>query len=634
MTSSSSQFKWVLWLLAAGSGIAANPAAPVKEVTFYQDIAPIIYQNCAPCHRPGESAPFSLLSYEDAKRHAVQLGDVTKRRYMPPWLPEAGKGDFQEQRRLTDAQIQLIQDWVKEGTPEGSLEGAPLPPKFTSEWQLGPPDLILHVSKPYELYADGPEIFWNFVLPVPIKSPRWVRAMAIRPGNPRVFHHANVVLDRSGSALRNEIRPGEGFPGMDLTVEEHTFDPDGHFLSWKPGSKPVVEPDGMAWRADPGMDLVLNIHLRPSGKREIISPEIGLYFTDKPQTKFPMLLELEHDGALDIPPGDRDFLSSDDFHVPMDMNVLAVYPHAHYLCRLMEGYATLPDGTRKWLIRIPNWDLNWQGVFDYEQPVFIPKGSVISMRYHYDNSSDNARNPNNPPKRVRNGNEALDEMGDLWLQVLPAGNQDQRPVLQEAVTKQRLEKYPTDFVANFDMGDLLLGKDDAADAIPYFERASQAQPASPLAATELGVALVDASKMPEAREQFERALQLDPKYTDARYNLASLEARTGEWEAAASNFKEVTIEKPDNDKARQHLGEVMFLWGDDLAKSGDDNQAVLRYRDALIYRPDDPDLHTNLGIALARVNQLKEAQAEFETAVRIDPNSERAKQALADIQRR
>jgi Flp pilus assembly protein TadD/mono/diheme cytochrome c family protein len=632
MKGSISQMTWPLWLAVAGCAVA-NAATPAQQITFNRNIAPIVYQNCAPCHRPGESAPFSLLSYEDAKRHAMQIADVTKRRYMPPWLPEARKGEFREERRLTDTQIQLIQDWVKQGAAEGPTEGAPSPPKFSSEWQLGPPDLIVHVAKPYELYADGPEIFWNFVLPVPIKTSRWVKAMEIRPGNPLVFHHANVILDRSGSALRKEIGPGEGFAGMDLTVEEHTFDPDGHFLSWKPGSEPVVEPDGMAWRADPGMDLVLNVHLRPSGKREIVSPEIGLYFTDKPQTKFPMLVELEHDGAIDIPAGDKDFLLTDDFRVPLDLNVLAVYPHAHYLCKLMEGYATLPDGTRKWLVRIPNWDLNWQGVFNFKRPVFLPKGSVVSMRYHYDNSLDNPRNPNNPPKRVRGGNRALDEMGDLWLQLLPVGEQDQRAVLQAAVTKRRLEKYPDDFVANFNMGDLLLNQDNATAAITYFERAAQAEPTSPLAASELGVALVNASRLPEAREQFKRALQLDPKYTDARYNLASLEATTGDWESAAKDFKEVTIEKPDNAKAKQHLGEVMFLWGDDLAKSGDDNQAVLRYRDALVYRPDDPDLHTNLGIELAHLNQLKEAQSEFEAAMRIDPNAERAKQALAALQR-
>jgi len=611
---------------------AAKQPAPARKITFYSNIAPIVYRNCAPCHRPGESAPFSLLSYDDAKRHATQIADVTKRRFMPPWLPEAGYGDFEEERRLTDAQIQLIQDWVKQGALAGSSTHAPAVPKFSSEWQLGPPDLVLRVTKPYELYADGPEVFWNFILPVPITTTRWVKAMEVRPGNPRVFHHANVIIDRSRSSRANEIEPGAGFPGMDLTVAEKTFDPDGHFLSWKPGSAPEIEPDGMAWRADPGMDLILNVHLRPSGKPETVSPVIGLYFTDKPQTKFPMLVQLEHDGAIDIPPGDPDFLLTDDFRTPLDLNVLAVYPHAHYLAKLMEGYATLPDGSRKWLVRIPDWDLNWQGVFHYKEPVYLPRGTVISMRYHYDNSAKNVRNPNRPPKRVRNGNQALDEMGHLWLQVLPVGEGDQRAVLQEALTKQRLEKYPGDFSANFDMGDLLLSQDNANAAVPYFQRASEAQPGSALAASELGVALVDASRLTEGLEQFKHALALDPKYTDARYNLASVEATGGNWESAAADFKAVLLQAPDNAKARQHLGEVLFLWGDDLAKSHNDQQAVLRYREALAYRADDPELHTSLGAVLLQLDRVKEAQLEFEEAVKIDPNFQPAKDALAAIQ--
>ena len=239
---------------------------------------------------------------------------------------------------------------------------------------------------------------------------------------------------------------------MDLALAEATFDPDSSFLAWKPGSVPMVEPDGMAWRADPGMDLVLNVHLRPSGKAETVSPSIGLYFTDKPRTKFAMLLELEHDGAIDIPAGDRDYLVSDDFRTPLDVTVLAVYPHAHYLGKLLEGYATLPDGTRKWLIRIPDWDLNWQGVYHFKEPVYLPRGTVISMRYHYDNSADNVRNPNKPPKRVKGGSQANDEMGNLWLQVLPVGEGDQRAVLQEAVMRRLFEKYPEDFTANFNLG--------------------------------------------------------------------------------------------------------------------------------------------------------------------------------------
>jgi Flp pilus assembly protein TadD len=553
---------------------------------------------------------------------------------MPPWQPEKGYGDFAEERRLSDAQIQLIQDWVAQGMLPGSIAQAPKAPKFSSEWQLGKPDLVLHVAQPYQLAADGAEVFWNFVLPVPIQETRWVKTMEVRPGNPRVFHHANVIIDRSRSSRRHEDKPGAGFPGMDLTVQEDTFDPDSHFLSWKPGSEPVVEPDGMAWRAEPGMDLVLNVHLRPSGKPETINPEIGLYFTDKPQSKFPMLVQLEHDGAIDIAPGEHDFLVTNDFRTPLDLTVLAIYPHAHYLATLMEGYATLPDGTRKWLIRIPKWDLNWQGVYRAKEPIFLPRGSVISMRYHYDNSSDNPRNPSNPPKRVTAGNAATDEMGHLWLQVLPVGQGDQRAVLQEGLMRQRLEKYPGDFSATFSLGALMLDRGDAPSAIPFFEAAWKAQPDSALAANELGVALLTASKPAEAGQRFKRALELDPKYTDARYNLASVQAAAGEWQPAASNFKQVVAEFPANAKARQHLGEVLYLWGDDLAGAGHFDQAAQRYRESLVYRSDDAELHTSLGMALAKLARMNEAKAEFETALRINPRFQPAQQALAAIQGR
>src|SRR5215469_16458494 len=494
--------------LLCGAVPLAAAGAPTAAITYYGQIAPILYESCTSCHRPGESAPFSLLTYDDARQHARQIAAVAKSRFMPPWLPEQGYGAFAEERRLTDAQIELIQGWVRQGMPAGSAARAPKPPKYTSEWQRGTPDLILRVSKPYQLYAEGPEVFWNFILPVPITTTRWVKAMEVRPGNPRVFHHANVILDRSGATRRQEASPGAGFPGMDLTVEETTFDPDGHFLSWKPGSEPVVEPDGMAWRADPGMDLILNVHLRPTGRPETVSPEIRLYFTGAPQSKFPMLIQLEHDGAIDIPAGAKDFEITDEFKVPIDVNVLAVYPHAHYLGRLLEGYATLPDGTRKWLIRIPDWNPNWQAIYRYPEPIFLPKGTVISMRFHYDNSAANPRNPNSPPKRVRGGNQSTDEMAHLWLQVLPRAPGDQRAILQEAIMNRRLEKYPADFSAHFNLGALFLNRKDVPAALAHLRAALRVEPEQPAALNTYGAALESDGRLDEAIEQFRHVLRI------------------------------------------------------------------------------------------------------------------------------
>ncbi len=619
-------------LIGAVSAVGGTqPRRTQQTVTFNGSIAQIVYKNCAPCHRPGESAPFSLLSYGDAKKHAREIAAVTKARFMPPWLPEEGYGEFEGARGLTNNEVALIGAWVREGELEGPTAHAPVPPKFTSTWQLGPPDMILRVAHPYKMAGAGNEIFWNFILPVPVKKARWVRAVEIRPGNPRVFHHANAIIDHSGSARRREKIPGIGFPGMDLTVEETTVNPDGYFLSWKPGSKPVMEPDGMAWLATPGMDLILNSHIRPTGKTEIVAPEVGLYFTDNSPTKYPILVELEHDGAIDILAGDRDYLVSDDFRIPEDTYVLAVYPHAHYLATLMEGYATLPDGSRKWLIRIPHWDLNWQGVFVLKKPLLLPKGTLVSMRYHYDNSTDNPGNPNNPPKEVKGGDRSTDEMGDLWLQLLPATPGDRRLEIRDAWVQDRYKKYPDNFTANYNMGDMLLTKGNAAEAIPFFEKASQLQPDSILGPAGLGAAYYSELKLPEAEAQFRKALSLDPASADVRFNLASVEAESGDLNASVNDFKQVLTERPDYAKAQDRLGDVLFAWGDDLAKSGDNEQAAQRYREALSYLPNNVALHTSLGAAFARLGRMEEARTELETAVRLNPGFEPAQRLLTAI---
>lgn len=611
----------VLWVVAA-SPVLAEP------VSFYKHIAPIVYHSCAPCHRPGEPGPFSLLTYTDVRKHGQQIVSVIQRRYMPPWLPDAGYGDFQEERRLTGGQIRTIEEWVRTGAAAGSPADAPPLPKFVPGWQLGRPDLVIDAPAPYHLRASGPDQYWNFVLPLKLPATRWVKAIEIRPGNLRAVHHANVLIDRSRSARAQEKTPGDGFPGMDLSIESDTFDPDSHFLFWKPGGTPWVEPDGMAWRADPGTDLVLNVHMQPTGKPELVQPSIGLYFTDHPATEYPMLVQLEHDGALDIPPGDADFQVSDDFVAPMDMDVLAVYPHAHYLGHLLEGYAKLPDGERRWLIRIPDWDVNWQAVYRYKEPVFLPKGTVVSMRYHYDNSAANPRNPNQPPKRVRGGNQATDEMAHLWLQVLPRGGRDRRMELQEALMRHRLEKYPGDFTSQFNLGALMLARGDQAGAVPYLRGAVEARPDHPVALNTLGAALLSGGQVNDAAGYFERALAANPRYTNARYNLANALAEQQRWEAAAGEFRKVLAENPDDGGARQHLGEVLRLWGDQSAKAGRLEEAAAHLRESLGFRRDDAVLHSDLGTVLARLGRIREAVPEFEAALRLDPSLEAAKHNL------
>jgi Tetratricopeptide repeat len=531
-------------------------ARAAERPTFAHDVAPIIYEKCAPCHHPGAAAPFSLLTYEDVKKRAAQIEAATRSRFMPPWLPEKGYGEFAEDRRLTDEQIATIAAWAGAGAPEGPFSEVPPAPAFPVDWQLGQPDLVLEAKNPVFLPASGRDIYWNVIFTPNVTVRRWVRAIEIRPGLPRVVHHANLIVDRTGSAHLQETSRGKGFPGMDLIIGRSPFDPDGNFLFWKPGGSPHIEPNGFAWRLDPGNELVLNLHLQPSGKEEQVRPSLGLYFTDQPQTKFPLLVQLENDQGLDIPAGARDFIISDNFKLPMDADVLAVYPHAHYLGKLLEAYATLPDNSKKWLIRIPNWDPNWQAVFYYREPVFLPKDSVIHLRYHYDNSTQNPRNPNHPPKRVRSGNQATDEMGHLWLQILPRGPGDRRRELQEAVLQHRVEKNPDDAVAHMNLGAILLSRLDPQAAVSELRAAARLEPNHPEVHNMLGLGLATLNRNAEAIPQFEMALRARPDYASARFNLANALAKSGRINEAIANLRQILAANPADPYAKQRLNEL------------------------------------------------------------------------------
>ncbi len=539
-------------------------------------------------------APFSLLSYADAKQHAREIAFVTRRRIMPPWLPDTSVDTFIDQRFLSDHEISTIERWVAQGAPEGNASAAPRPPQFADGWQLGKPDLVLQAPEGYVLPANGGEVYHNFVFRVPISATRYVRAIEIRPGNTMALHHANVLIDRMQWGRRKD-RDGLGFDGMDVELASDAFEPDSHFIYWKPGTVPYFEPDDMTWPLTPGTDLILNMHLRPSGMPEPIRPSLGLYFSDKPPTVRPMLLELDRDDALDIPAGVSRFPVADDFKLPLDVDVLAIYPHAHYLGRELHAYATLPDGSRRWLLRIDHWDPGWQGVFRYRKPIHLPQGSVISMRYVYDNSKDNPRNPNRPPQRVMGGNRSTDEMAHLRLQVIaknaPDGT-DGRRVLQEALMRHTLEREPSNYVANYNLASLLLARGDTDGAIQHFERAAQQRPEEPSVLNGLGAALLAGGRVDEAIMRFRAAIQADVGNTDAHYNLASALASTGSFHESAAEFQRV-----------------------------------------LEQRPNDAEAQARLGTVLAELHDYDGAEAHFRRALDLDPQNETAKKSMEMLQR-
>jgi Tetratricopeptide repeat len=574
-------------------GLSAAAAQDSARPTFVHDIAPLLWAHCASCHHSGGAGPFALISYQDARRHARQIVQATRTRQMPPWLPEPGYGDFLEEQRLTDAQIALISRWVADGTPQGPASELPVPPRFPEGWVLGQPDVIVEAPRGITVPATGPDVFWNFILSPTLKTARYVRAIEIRPGATHMVHHANMIVDPARSARRREVSPGAGFPGMDLTVERPALDFDSHFLFWKPGNTPYSEPKGFSWRLDPGTDLVLNTHLKTQGRPESVRPAVGLYFTNDPPTHFPMLIQLTGDDQLDIPAGARDFVVRDDFRLPADADVLAVYPHAHYLGKLLEGFATLPDGTRKWLIRIPDWNQDWQAVYHYRKPVLLPRGSVISMRYHYDNSAANPHNPSHPPRRVQAGDQATDEMSHLWLQLLPQGHGDTRPLIEEALMRHRLAKNPTDFLASLRLGGLLMARLRAADALEPLAAAARLEPKDSEAHNLLGAALASVGRSADAIAQFRLAIQIQPDYSNARLNLANALARSGRLDEAAADYREILQVYPDDETAKRLLARTLDASGRQFLRDDKLRDALARFDEALQLDPSLQDAREN-----------------------------------------
>ena len=548
---------------AALSSYRPRPAA---TLTFNKDIAPIFFQNCSGCHRPTQSGPFAILSYADAKEHGKQIAEVTRKRVMPPWKPEPGLVEYLDERRLTVDQIGMVQQWFAEGMHEGDPSDLPALPQFANGWQLGQPDLVIEMPEAYTLPAEGKDVYRNFVIPIPIDGPRFVDAVEFRP-NAQVVHHAAIRLDNTRMSRKlDEQSPEPGFEGM--TMPETTYFPNGQFLNWQPGKSAYHSPEGYYWTLGTNTDLVLQLHMKPSGKAEAIQASVGFYFTDKAPTRQGFKLILDNP-TIDIPAGEANYKLKDSYTLPVDAELTTIFPHAHYLAREMQSYAILPDGTKRWLIDIKDWDFNWQGDYRFAQPIVAPKGSVLHMEFTYDNSTNNVRNPNHPPKRVQFGLQTTDEMGELWIQALPASPHDlsllaedfsQQGLLKMVkVGQHRVQKTPKDAKAHLDLAKTLVGMERLHEALKHLNTAVTLQPKNEEAHYFLGVVNRLNGNRKAARSEFEATLQLNASHYKAHGNLGMLDLEDGKVAPAESHFQEALRINPEDPLAREKLERIALF---------------------------------------------------------------------------
>jgi len=423
-------------------GLAKSKAA----VTFNKDVAPILFKSCAECHRPGEAAPMSLLSYKDARPWARSIREKVVSREMPPWHADPRVGQFLNDPRLTQAEIDTITAWVDGGAKEGEARDLPPAPKFVEGWSIGQPDLVLKMAEEFSLDANGPDEYQQFVIDPGFTEDKYVQMSEARPGNRRIVHHMiAAVLPPPESAQpqkaqtrvdlekrradRAPILYKEGFV-LRLRPETLVFD-DGCQLpnggggnqldgsgqysfgtvlgGFGPGRMPPIWEPGTVKKIPAGSKILLRIHYsKTTGQVEKDRSMIGLVFAKQPPRK-ESFTHLIANRYFRIPPGAENHRVTACWTATQDIHLVSATPHLHLRGKTMEFKVFYPDGRSEVLLNVPRYDFSWQTIYHFKQSIALPKGTRIMVTTYFDNSPKNKNNPD-PTQVVRYGEPTYDEM--------------------------------------------------------------------------------------------------------------------------------------------------------------------------------------------------------------------------------
>ena len=404
-----------LLLTVALAMLLISGTAPAQEPpTFSNEVVRILQSRCQTCHRPGEHAPFPLITYRDVYDRRDDVKDAVRGRAMPPWKPVAGFGDFLDSRRLSDAELTTLVSWIEAGAPEGDRAKLPPPRVFPEGWRLGPPDHVLEMAEAFTVPAKASDVYRCFLIPTNFPEDRWVTKAEYAPGDRKLVHHILSYID-TGTAAADLDRadPGPGYtcfggPG---------FLPAGGLSGWAPGIQPRVTESGVGMLLPKGATVVLQMHYNNDATQSRTDrTRMALHFAKAPieqrQRSFAVV-----NRTFTIPPGERRYEVRGSVTIPPGRNVHAntISPHMHLLGREMKVTATYPDGTVRPLVHIDDWDFNWQGTYMFTKPVPLPSGTRIDMVAIFDNSAENLRQPTRPPRAVSWGEGTTDEMAIVFL---------------------------------------------------------------------------------------------------------------------------------------------------------------------------------------------------------------------------
>lgn len=596
--------------------------AAAQAAVNYDDVAPLLRENCVRCHRPGGLGPFSLTGYEDARARADRIAEMVTARRMPPWQPVRGyaASSFDDEPRLTDVDRETLQRWAAAGAPPGNARGT-APPAGDAGWPLGEPDLVVSMDEPYIVAAGGGVEYRNFALPVDIPAPRWVRAVDIRPdvAAQAAIQRAQVTLDDNETGRRIQEEQGSpGYPG--LAPDDGRF-PPGNFLVWSGGRRSTPPRRVVPWQIGPGTDILLQLGLRSREQPVDVRAAVGLYFADEPPARRGIGIVLDAP-ALDIPAGEPAHVVEDRYLIPVAVDVAGVYAHLHRLGTTVEVAADFPDGATAGLLRIDDWQFDWQDGYRYSEPLRLPAGTLVRARFSFDNSSANPHNPSIPPVRVRYTQDDTTPRAEVFLQAIAASPDDEAALVANLSLKlarndmlglqAMLRVDPNDYRSHTALGARYLTLGQLALARQQLDRALTLAPDHETAHFNLGSLLVAEGDHAGAIDAFREAVRIRPRYAAAHNNLGALLAATGALNDAIVYYRLALQFGSRDASAHYNLANALLA-------TGNVDEAISQFREALTLTPDDPDVHTNLARALVATDDLAGGVTHYRRALDLNP---------------
>jgi peroxiredoxin len=443
----------------------AGPRPLAQEVSYAKDVAPILQSHCQACHRPQQAAPFSLLTYADAVKHAAMIREVTTQRRMPPWHADPRYGRFRNERRLTPQEIDTLAAWVDSGLARGDDKDLPKPAVWSEDWSRGKPDLVIAMPQEFQVPADGVVPYKSWIIATNFKEDKWVRLAQVRPGAPSVVHHVVVYILQEG-----QKGPLARDGSMSILV------------GWAPGDLALDCPPDTALRVPKGASLRFEMHYTPNGTTVTDRSSVGITFADKPP-RYELLINDFANMAIELPPHDPHYRAEAAFRLRADARILAFTPHMHWRGKDYLYEVIYPDGKRQTLLSVPRWDFNWQNVYRFQEPLKLPKGATLHAVAHWDNSVNNPLNPD-PSQTVRFGLQSWEEMmvgfvAYVWERPETAAELAKNPPSMSELFFDRLDvnadnfltpnEIPSRLKPYFDATGIKKDKISRAEFIPLFD---------------------------------------------------------------------------------------------------------------------------------------------------------------------